>query len=41
MQHSITQSLAACAAILLTIASISAITFVPPAHALATTPILA
>lgn len=34
MQHSITQSLAACAAILLTITSIGAVVTVPPAHAL-------
>ena len=33
MQHSITQSLAACAAILLAITSIGAIVTVPPAHA--------
>ena len=40
MQHSITQSLAACAAILLTITSIGAVVTVPPAHALSPTPII-
>ncbi|WP_298470165.1 hypothetical protein [uncultured Erythrobacter sp.] len=39
MQTSITQSLAACAAILLTITSIGSVVAVPPAHALSATPI--
>ena len=41
MQHSLTHSLAACAAILLTIMSVGAVVTVPPAQALSPSPVTA